>query len=67
MDTHLNATSELIAKPSNSLVKKIYSYFKMALQNYRTRRHLSELPDHLLIDIGVSRAEAQREARKSFW
>jgi len=67
MNTHLNATSELIVKPSNSLVKEIYSYMKLALQNYRTRRHLSELPEYLLKDIGVTRAQARREARKSFW
>lgn len=33
----------------------------------RERRTLAELPDHLLADIGISRAEAEREARRPFW
>ncbi|MFW5679116.1 MAG: DUF1127 domain-containing protein [Pseudomonadota bacterium] len=33
----------------------------------RERRALAELDDHLLRDIGVSRAEADREAGKPFW
>ncbi len=33
----------------------------------RQRRALASLDDRLLSDIGVSRAEADREARKPFW
>ena len=33
----------------------------------RQRRALAELSDSLLKDIGVSRADALREAGKSFW
>ena len=33
----------------------------------RQRRALSQLSDDLLKDVGVSRADAMREARKSFW
>lgn len=36
-------------------------------RRYRQRRHLHGLPDYLLKDIGVSRAEAEEEARKFFW
>lgn len=36
-------------------------------ERVRARRHLAELPDYLLKDIGVSRAVAQEEARKPFW
>jgi uncharacterized protein YjiS (DUF1127 family) len=32
-----------------------------------SRRALDELDDHLLKDIGLTRAEARREAGKSFW
>ena len=31
------------------------------------RRRLIDLPDYLLKDIGVSRADAEREAGKPFW
>lgn len=36
-------------------------------QRARERRALSELSDELLNDIGVSRADAMREAGKPFW
>lgn len=31
------------------------------------RRRLAELDDHMLSDIGVSRADAYRESSKWFW
>ncbi|MEL7299797.1 MAG: DUF1127 domain-containing protein [Pseudomonadota bacterium] len=33
----------------------------------RTRAQLSDLPPHILEDIGVTEAEARREADKRFW
>jgi uncharacterized protein YjiS (DUF1127 family) len=33
----------------------------------RSRQALDELDDHLLKDIGLTRAEARREVEKSFW
>jgi uncharacterized protein YjiS (DUF1127 family) len=33
----------------------------------RQRRALEALPDHLLHDIGISRADAGNEADKPFW
>lgn len=33
----------------------------------KQRRHLASLPDHMLNDIGVSKADAHREASKPFW
>jgi uncharacterized protein YjiS (DUF1127 family) len=35
--------------------------------NWRTRRQLAQLPDFMLKDIGVSRIDAEQEARKHFW
>ena len=37
------------------------------LELARQRRHLSELDDRLLGDIGVTREEARIEAKKSLW
>ena len=33
----------------------------------RTRRHLLDLDDHLLADVGLDRADAAREVAKPFW
>jgi uncharacterized protein YjiS (DUF1127 family) len=33
----------------------------------RTRNHLYQLPDYMLRDIGVSRAEVEEEWQKPFW
>ena len=32
-----------------------------------TRKSLKNIPDHILKDIGISREEANLEARKPFW
>jgi uncharacterized protein YjiS (DUF1127 family) len=37
------------------------------MERRRQRQALSELDDHHLKDIGLSRAEALAEARKPFW
>jgi uncharacterized protein YjiS (DUF1127 family) len=31
------------------------------------RQHLAALDDHMLADIGLTRAEAEQEANKPFW
>lgn len=33
----------------------------------RTRQELAELSDHLLRDVGITKAEAQWESSKPFW
>ncbi|OYW09188.1 MAG: hypothetical protein B7Z15_13120 [Rhizobiales bacterium 32-66-8] len=33
----------------------------------KARRDLAQLDDLRLADVGISRAEARREARKPFW
>lgn len=43
------------------------SLLRQAWHRRRTRTLLSELDDRMLKDIGVTRAEADREANKSFW
>jgi uncharacterized protein YjiS (DUF1127 family) len=37
------------------------------LARYRDRRRLSALSDHMLKDMGISRADAEHEAMKKFW
>lgn len=36
-------------------------------RNARTRRHLKELPDYILDDIGLTREAASQEAQHKFW
>ncbi|MDH5921465.1 DUF1127 domain-containing protein [Vibrio splendidus] len=52
---------------SSLLVKEFYSKFRLYLQNRRTRKHLAELSDHLLEDVGITRGQANEEVRKAFW
>ena len=33
----------------------------------RQRHHMKQLPDHILKDIGLSRADIDTEAHKAFW
>lgn len=40
---------------------------RMRLEQRRQRRALTRLSDHLLTDIGLTRAEAEREARRMLW
>ena len=37
------------------------------LERYRQRRTLENLSDHMLKDMGVSRADVDREVNKQFW
>jgi len=36
-------------------------------ERHRTRGHLYQMPDYMLRDIGVSRAEVEQEFTKPFW
>ncbi len=36
-------------------------------RNYKTRAQLARLPDYILKDVGLKRAEAIRESSKPFW
>ena len=51
--------SSNLSKPIDALL--------LWLQRYRERRMLGSLSDHMLKDIGFSRADIDVEARKAFW
>ena len=36
-------------------------------ERHRTRKRLYQMPDYILHDIGISRAEAETEWEKPFW
>ena len=48
-------------------VKRLFATVVLWQQRYELRRHLLEMDDHLLDDMGFSRVEARQEAAKPFW
>ncbi|NOH97347.1 DUF1127 domain-containing protein [Vibrio sp. 99-70-13A1] len=67
MDITTKRNNDLLQLSFTTLVKKFYSYFLKWRQNSKTRKDLSELPDYLLEDIGVSKVEANKESSRPFW
>jgi uncharacterized protein YjiS (DUF1127 family) len=51
--------------PSN--LCKAFDVLLLWLQRRRERRKLAGLSDHVLKDIGVTRADVDDEAHKAFW
>ncbi|CAH0541218.1 DUF1127 domain-containing protein [Vibrio marisflavi] len=51
----------------NSLIKKFYSAVLIWHRNYRTRQQLSELPEHLYKDVGLTKDQVNQELNRHFW
>lgn len=53
------------------LRSQLFSQLRSQIRGYRerrrSRRQLLTLDDRLLKDIGITRTQAQKEGRKSFW
>ncbi len=56
----------LLTRPQ-SWIELIFSKLYLWRRNYRTRRHLSDVPEHLWNDIGLEKHEVLKETRKPFW
>ena len=54
------------AAPSTSAAAVIEGVLAW-VERARQRRHLGELSDHMLKDIGLSRADVEAEVAKPFW
>ena len=54
-------------KTSDGLVTRLFDQVLTWLDRARQRRHLAELDDRLLRDIGLSRAEVHHETSQRFW
>jgi uncharacterized protein YjiS (DUF1127 family) len=46
---------------------RIFSALMRIWTDWRARRDLQRLPDHVLSDIGLSRADIEREVLQPFW
>ena len=49
------------------VVTRFFDHALVWLERVRQRRHLAELDDRLLRDIGLSRAEVEHEISRPFW
>lgn len=49
------------------VVTRFFDRALVWLERVRQRRHLAELDDRLLRDIGLSRAEVEQEISRPFW
>jgi uncharacterized protein YjiS (DUF1127 family) len=48
---------------SSGLIDRLLQWY----DRVRQRRHLQALDEHMLKDIGLTRADAEMEANKPFW
>ena len=68
--TEVFALPSATAAPERQLASGLAAAGRRILDwdaRYRQRRHLAELPDAALRDVGISRREAASEAGKAFW
>jgi uncharacterized protein YjiS (DUF1127 family) len=54
-------------KPDRSIGTRFFDQVFTWLDRARQRRHLGELDDRLLRDIGLSRADVEHEVSQPFW
>lgn len=59
--------SAILTRPATAAPRSLLSRMVRALTLARSRRALTHLDDHLLHDIGLSREEAEAEARRPVW
>ena len=61
------ATPEPRVRPGGLAIPGWLGLAEIWIERSRNRRALAKLDDHLLRDVGISRAGAEREAAKPFW
>ncbi|MBK3732051.1 DUF1127 domain-containing protein [Azospirillum brasilense] len=70
MNDGMNTRTDAQERPGQGIGGALVALFDTVAtwnERRRQRRALEALPDHLLQDIGLSRADAVTEADKPFW
>ena len=71
MAANVGSYERIVRVQSLAVARRLSLRLVMAVEHWlersRQRRALLEASDHLLKDIGLSRAEAYREGAKPFW
>ncbi|MBK3775192.1 DUF1127 domain-containing protein [Azospirillum sp. YIM DDC1] len=70
MNGSMNTRTDAQDRPGQGIGGAVVALFDTVAtwnERRRQRRALEALPDHLLQDIGLSRADAVTEADKPFW
>ena len=71
MAANVGSYERIVRVQSLAVARRLSLRLVMAVEHWlkrsRQRRALLEAGDHLLKDIGLSRAEAHREGAKPFW
>ncbi len=49
------------------IIKNIFTKLVQWRSQSRSRKHLADLPDHLLNDVGLTKEQARRESERPFW
>lgn len=63
---HISSAAGACVRPAAS-PKSVFSPLFLALSLFRSRRSLASLSDHQLADIGLTREEANAEAKRPIW
>ncbi|EHV5556227.1 DUF1127 domain-containing protein [Vibrio parahaemolyticus] len=67
MENVTQTCEQVIPVSRQTWLQLIYSKLVVWRRNYRTRRHLRDLPEHLWDDIGLEANEIRDEVSKLFW
>ena len=65
--TRFNPAADISLKGLSALIVKATDTVLDWQERVRQRHHLGEMDDHLLRDIGLSRADLEHESSKPFW
>ena len=64
---HTSFAPSSTALPVRKMLNAVAGRLARWIDHHRQRRALLALEDHLLKDVGLSRADAYREGSKHFW